>query len=262
MLDFHNHLMPAVDDGAQDLGESLAALRQMHAEGVTDVIVTPHLDGSLTVQQPAALAERMELIDEAWRDLLAAVAEVEDVPRLARGVELKLDTPQPDVSDERLRLAGTWFVLVEFPFMALPPHSARAIVWLRSKGYIPIIAHPERYRGVAGNLVTVEEWRRSGAYLQVNCGSLLGRYGPEARQAALSLLKRGWIDYLASDHHARGTLPHRATIELLTKLGGAEQAHLLLVTNPRRVLEGAAPLPATPLAMKTALWSRIAGVFR
>jgi hypothetical protein len=76
------------------------------------------------------------------------------------------------------------------------------------------------------------------------------------------LLKRGWIDYLASDHHARGTLPHRATMELLTKLGGAEQAHTLLVTNPRRVLTGEAPLPVSPLAVRGAFWSRIAGVFR
>jgi len=261
MLDFHNHLMPGVDDGAQDLAESLAALRQMYAEGVTQVIVTPHLDGSLCTQHEAFSA-RMNLLDAAWQELRAAVSEVEDVPQLERGVELKLDTPEPDADDARLRLAGTPFVLVEFPFMSLPPHSARAVTWLRSRRYIPIIAHPERYRGVESSMATVEEWRQAGAYLQVNCGSLLGRYGPEPRRVALTLLKRGWIDYLASDHHARGTLPHRATAELLDRLNGAEQAHMLLETNPKRILDGAAPLPVMPLAARPALWARIAGVFR
>jgi protein-tyrosine phosphatase len=262
MVDFHNHVMPGVDDGAQDLEESLEALRQMSAEGITELIATPHVDGSLTVGEPTALTARLAELDEAYADLHAAVAERGDLPRLQRGVELKLDTPQPDVSDPRLRLAGTAFVLTEFPFMSVPPQSARAIRWLRSEGWIPIVAHPERYRGIENNIATIESWRQAGAYLQVNCGSLLGRYGTEPRRVALMLLKRGWIDYLASDHHARGTLPHRATRELLEKLGGGEQAHLLLVTNPRRLLEGEAPLPIQPLAMRTAFWSRLAEVFR
>ncbi len=73
-------------------------------------------------------------------------------------------------------------------------------------GYRPILAHPERYKGIKPDLSDARAWRSAGAYLQVNHGSFAGRYGPEARTVATELVARGWVDSLSSDFHARAHL--------------------------------------------------------
>jgi protein-tyrosine phosphatase len=127
---------------------------------------------------------------------------------------------------------------------------------------MPILAHPERYRGIT-DIGMVGEWRQAGALLQVNGGSLLGRYGPAARQLAFQLLENGWVDFLCSDYHARGE-PLVATYEkLLVESGGEEQAHALMRTNPARMLNGEAPLPVLPFRpRRPSVWQRVSGLFR
>lgn len=245
-LDFHSHLIPGVDDGAADAPQSLAALRAFAAQEVTTCITTPHFDGSLT-RVPQALEARLAQLDAGWATLTAARAGVEGLPSMERGVELMLDIPDVDVSDPRLRLAGGPFVLCEFPAMLLPPNAELAVKQFVARGWIPIIAHPERYRNHEADLMTIGRCRVAGAYLQVNAGSLIGHYGPEARTTAVRLLTRGWVDYLSSDHHARG-IP--ATADAIAWLGtrhAEEQAYQLTVSNPRRILAGERPIPVTPI---------------
>src|SRR5690606_18130079 len=98
--------------------------------------------------------------------------------------------------------------------------------------------------------------------LQVNAGSVLGRYGDGARRVALALLERGWVDYIASDYHARGRAHLRACRAYLEELGGAEHARLPIEATPAGVLEGEPPIPVPPLRTKRGLLARIAGVFR
>src|SRR5687768_6320068 len=114
-VDFHNHLIPGVDDGAQTVEESLEALECFRKDGVTVVVATPHVDASLTLE-PAALGRRLAEIDAGWALLQeAAVRDFPDIV-LYRGCELALDVPKPDLTDARLRLNGGRYVLIEFPF--------------------------------------------------------------------------------------------------------------------------------------------------
>ncbi len=146
--------------------------------------------------------------------------------------------------------------------MTVPPQSERVIGNLKLRGWTPIIAHPERYFGLDAELRLPGEWRRLGAHLQVNAGSLLGRYGDDVRRVALTLLERGWADYVASDYHARGRVHLRACRSRLEELGGAEHARLLTEVNPARILAGEPPIPVAPLRVRRSLWSRITEVFR
>jgi protein-tyrosine phosphatase len=262
MIDFHSHLVPGVDDGATDLAQSRSALEVMRAQGVRALVTTPHLSGSLTTQ-PERMEEFFGLLDPAWerfREL--AAAEFPDL-RVERGLEVMLDTPALDLSDARLRLAGTSFVLVEFPFLSVPPNSAAAIYGLRSQGWRPVIAHPERYRAVDPELRLVEEWRRVGGLLQVNCGSLVGRYGRQAQTTAFRLLRRGWVSYLSSDYHARGTCALDESRRALVEKGAEDHARLLLEENPGRLIEDRAPLEVPPLPdEKMSLWRRLLSLRR
>jgi protein-tyrosine phosphatase len=261
MLDFHSHLVPGVDDGARDLTDARAALAAMRAEGIREIITTPHFEGSLTLRA-GAFEDRLAELDEGW-ERLDGLARSE-FPELGvrRGAEVMLDTPEPDLSDPRLRLGGSAFVLVEFPYLRVPPRSAPVLAGLADEGWIPVVAHPERYVGIANRLGLCDEWRGAGALLQVNHGSMTGRYGREARWAADLLLERGWIDYLASDYHARGPLQIAACRDGLARSGGEEQLRILMDVNPRRLGAGEEPLPASPLRTRRSVWQRIAYAFR
>lgn len=260
MIDFHNHLIPGVDDGAASLDESRAALEAYRAQGVRAVVATPHLRASLA-DTPAALDAYLAEVDAAWARLAALAAAEFPEMRLERGFEVMLDTPAPRLDDPRLRLAGTPFVLVEFPFMTVPPNADRTLFELKVAGWTPVIAHPERYSNADAAGRQAAEWKRVGGLLQVNAGSVLGKYGPEARRLAWSLLGQGMADYVCSDHHARGTLHLAACRDVLAQAGGEAQARRLMDENPARLLAGEQPLPVEPLRRrKASFWSRLFGV--
>src|SRR5207244_10198751 len=156
-----------------------AGLGAMHADGVSVVVSTPHVDGSLTARRDA-LAARLDVLDTGWQQLQQVAAGFANI-RVHRGAEIMLDTPEPDLSHPSLRLAGSRFVLVEFPYLTVPPRSAWALEQLVAAGWLPIVAHPERYMGSDPELDRIGEWQQTGALLQVNGASLPGRYGPRAR---------------------------------------------------------------------------------
>jgi protein-tyrosine phosphatase len=257
MIDFHSHLMPGVDDGAADLDESRSGLAAMREQGITTIITTPHIRASMT-DRPRELEQYMSALDAAF-DQLATLAATEfpDL-RVERGVEMMLDTPQPSMGDLRLHLAGTIFVLMEFPYMTIPPNSSMAVRELRGRGVIPIVAHPERYSNMASNVDLIESWKDAGAYIQVNAGSFVGQYGNTARRLAWGILERGMADYLCSDYHSRGRLSVRACSAALLERGGAAQLRMLTLTNPQRMLRSEVPLPVEPLEeVQLGFWKKV-----
>ncbi len=256
--DFHSHLVPGVDDGARDLEDSLRAVDRMVNAGISRIITTPHLAASV-IRDPASFAGRMEIMDEAWARVSAAVEEADPHVEFRRGHEILLDVPDADLTDPRLHLGEGSFALVEWPLRRIPTGSEGTISRIRSAGLYPVVAHPERYPGIGKALELAESWRREGAFLQINYGSLVGRFGPAARDAALRLLERGWADYLCTDFHGRAQLD--LLIEdarmFLLEAGGEEQWRLLSQENPLRLVDGELPLPIPPLAARTGFWKKV-----
>ena len=255
-VDFHNHVIPGVDDGASTEDESASALRAFLAQDVAEIIATPHLTGSLTLRS-AALTARLSEIDAGWARLGAVVRDHVPEIRIHRGAEIMLDTPEPDLSDERLRLAGTHFALCEYPYMTVPPNSTGVLRRMLDAQVTPVIAHPERYMGVDTTCALPRRWKSAGALLQVNAGSITGRYGEHARFNAFALLENGLADYVCSDYHARGRPSTAGARSILTEGGGHEQLELLTVVNPRRLLQGELPLPIAPLRLKLGVKERL-----
>jgi len=265
LVDIHNHLVPGVDDGARDVDDALEALAAMHEQGVRRVVTTPHLDAGL-LARPDAADRKLAEMDVAWGTLLAAASlRFPDVD-LRRGHEIMLDVPSITVTDPRLRLGGGSAVLVEFPRMFVPSGSTEVLYNLRVAGWLPLVAHPERYVNVdAGNLDLVEDWRRVGASMAVNAGSLLGGFGATAQRSARELLARGWVDLLGSDYHARGgrrPLVLRDTWSLLVESGGEAQARLLLSHNPGRLMDGEQPDEVEPLRLDGGLRGLVRRILR
>lgn len=266
ITDFHSHLMPGVDDGAQEPADSAKALRSFRAEGITQIITTPHFLGSLT-HYPARCEARLAELDGGWEllhNVVSADARRSGTPlAVERGVEVMLDVPNPRLSDARLRLAGGPFALVEYPGMMLPPVNAElALSSLREDGWIPVVAHPERYRNLDASFAELNTFRLAGAYFQVNVGSLFGDYGKTAAAQARKILALGWADYVSSDYHAIGEPGSARFVQALTDAGFAQQAELLAVTNPGRLLSGELPLSVPALELpkdERSLWDRMTG---
>jgi len=260
IVDFHSHLMPAVDDGARHLTHSLDSLAAFAAQGVTTCVTTPHFDASLT-RMPERLEARLGEFDRAWESLLSAVATTQGprLPTLARGTEVMLDEPDPDLSDPRIRLNGGAFVLCEFPMLQLPPNAQIAVENVIRRGWRPIVAHPERYRNLDSRLSGLARLREAGALFQLNAGSLLGMHGDAPERVARQLLGLGWIDYLSSDHHARGAPATARALDVIREHGGEAQAARLSVENPQRMLVGEPPLAIEPFAPPdtSSWWKRL-----
>jgi len=112
------------------------------------------------------------------------------------------------------------------------------------------------------HLATAAGWKEAGAYLQVNYGSLEGRYGNEARKTAMRLLRKGWVDYFSSDFHGREHLKLYVgeVWSRLEEMGASEQLSLLCRTNPARVFRDKEPLPVPLLPPERGFWARIRGI--
>ncbi len=245
--DFHSHLVPGVDDGSRNLDEALHSIGRMTAAGVGRIITTPHLSASgLTGPRFDPL---MDFLDSRWRRIRDAVRTTWPQLDFRRGFEVRLDAPGPDLSDPRMRLGGTRFALVEWAGFRPPLRSPEMLSRLADSGYIPVIAHPERYYGIDRELRIVRAWKDAGACLQVSYGSLVEQYGKKVRRHALRLLKAGLADYLSSDFHGRRgyTLNVEPGAAELKRLGGEAQLDLLARVNPARLFEGERPLEVAAL---------------
>jgi len=261
LIDLHSHVLPGVDDGAVDIPSALHALEALEAQGVERVICTPHFRASLLERRGRAAA-RLQLFDEAYQELTRAMDGAGLTITVGRGCEFKLDAPVATLDDRRLRLDGTRYALVEFGSFQLPPFAGNQLNAVRDAGWVPLLAHPERYFGVENAMERVVRWVADGALLQVNAASLAGGYGPVPRKIAAELLARGLVCCIAGDYHARGEPPWSAALDLLKTaeppLG--EWMRQLVCENPHRLLADEAPLSVEARAIdsgaRTGGWRR------
>ena len=159
---------------------------------------------------------------------------------LVAGAELLLDLSLLDLAPEELPTYGGQgrFCLIEFPFQEQPVYTDDVLFDLQTTGITPIIAHPERYRGVLQDPNTALGWLARGCLLQVNTGSILGRFGSTVQEAAEVLLTHDMAQFVASAAHSvqRRTLDLPQALGVLVELLGAERAEELVAANPGAVL--------------------------
>jgi protein-tyrosine phosphatase len=253
--DVHNHLLPGVDDGSGSMAETLRHLERFAAEGVVELVMTPHVAQPAS-WDPGGMERRMDQIAESFAEVVAACSGRGDLPRLHLGQELF--APDPSHLATLLRhpavgIGDTGYLLVEFGFAPLDRPDA-VIALARSHQRRVLVAHPERYRYASPEaaLEAARRWVGLGAFLQVNLGSLSGYYEQwteGSRSLGWRLIEEGLAHILASDDHGDGRpqLDQRRALRLLTQRGGADQAVQLLSTNPLRLLQGEDLLPVAPL---------------
>jgi protein-tyrosine phosphatase len=231
-----------LDDGAVSLEESLEMARMAAESGVTDIIATPHFRG-----EPDSL-DMIEEIDHRCYVLREALIRNEVPVQIHKGAEI-LCTPQtPAMARQGLlpTLGDTQYVLTEFYFNESFGFMDSCLRKLALCGYIPVVAHPERYEAVQWDPELLWGWSDAGYVLQINKGSVLGTLGVGAEQAAHELLEMGLAHLFASDAHSceRRTPNMDGLRRWAKEYCDPECAEILLRENPEQILKG---LPIVPL---------------
>ncbi len=246
MIDLHTHILPDLDDGAASWEDSLEMAQLAVDSGTKILAATCH--SNLPGQHAPDFPERYRKKLGQFRELLAE----HEIPlQVAEGMEIfadrtivrKLDTGR------LLTLNKSRYVLVEF---ALDSPAAEIYVTLDrllEGRYRPVLAHPERYRCVHTAAVHVWEWFRMGAAIQINKGSVLGRFGRRSMETADLLLRRRLVALAASDAHSpvRRTTSMGELYDYLASHYGVACPELLLETNPSRILRGKELILEEPL---------------
>jgi protein-tyrosine phosphatase len=236
MIDLHCHYLPGIDDGAQTLEEGLALARAAVADGIVHAVMTPHLhpgvfDNSAQSIQPVFEAFKQALVEH---DIALQVS-------LGGEVRLGLETLESALRGE-LPCLGTWagepVVLIEFPHEQIPVGAERALAHLRQRGIVPMIAHPERNKGVMRDWRRMESFVKAGCLTQVTAGSICGDFGTRCKDLAEQLLGMDWVTVVASDAH---NLEHRPPVmrrahEELERQYGATRAGRLTLVRPAQIV--------------------------
>lgn len=245
MIDIHSHLLPGVDDGSRSVDMSLPVMERFVADGVTCLVLTPHLTASRVATAPF---QRNRAIFEELRSVAPQGL------KLLLGWEIMLDEPNVDLRPRNLSLGGSNAVLVEFPLQGVPAQAGSELYRIRCSGVVPVLAHPERYYGCT--VERVDEWRRAGAVIQMDTAGLLGR-GPISKLSR-ALVQAGLVDLFSSDNH--GDSRSLATArDWLLDVSTREHAELLTCTNASRLLQGEPMLPAPQLS--AGVFSRLRELF-
>lgn len=238
-VDIHCHLLPGLDDGSSCMEETLDMARLALKSGVSMIAVTPHSYGN---GYAGFDPDYHYLIRYSLDSLRERLAENGLPLKVVSGMEIMAHEQMVDFLREGLMLTlnDTRYVLVEFPFDENPRYVRRMLDELLAEGFLPIVAHPERYFFVQDQPDQVEAWLNAGALVQTNKGSPLGYFGSRAKKCADKLLSYGMIQAIASDaHSAYQRTPHFGEISAyLTERYSPELARRLLDTNPRAILQG------------------------
>lgn len=235
IIDIHSHILPGVDDGSESMEESMQMLEAADKGHIDRIIATPHFKG------PHRSASK-NTIDEAVRMLEKAITEKKYNIRIYKGNELLYRDDLPEFLEEGRAscLAGSRFILVEFNPYEEQQTIRSGMYRMISEGYIPILAHLERYNCFQRDIKAVQNLREMGVLIQVNAGSITGEFGLGTKMLCGKLLRENMVHFVATDaHRGKG---HRcetlsACAQLIEKKYGTETAQRLLKDNPQKIID-------------------------
>tara|TARA_B100000809_G_scaffold153220_1_gene150575 strand:- start:145 stop:888 length:744 start_codon:yes stop_codon:yes gene_type:complete len=208
-VDIHSHLLPGIDDGAQDLETSIALIQKMSSYGIKNFITTPHILGDLYPNTPKIIKNKLkEVKDELLKRNITDIT-------IDAAAEYMMDEQFSAIieKDEEILTLKDNLVLVEMSYFSPPINLYDILFQLQLKGYKPVLAHPERYNSYHTNFQNYYKLKRAGCLFQLNLLSLTEQYGKYVQKTAEKLLKENMYDFVGTDTH------HQNHLQLLEKVG-------------------------------------------
>lgn len=193
MVDIHSHVLPFVDDGSKNLSDSVALIKDEIKNGVDKIILTPH-------NKSGHFEASKEEILSAFENLNSEVKKINLNAKLYLGQEVYVDDKFYDKlkNGDYITVNQSKYILVEFNYY-METDIIRHVDAIIKLGFIPIIAHVERY--VYFDWSTLYDLKMMGALIQVNASSIAGTSGKRMQEIVLSAIREGFIDFVSSDIH-------------------------------------------------------------
>ena len=232
LIDMHCHILPDVDDGAESMDAALALLQEEKRQGVTACILTPHFRRRM-FETP------LEVLQDRFQELTRCAE--------GMGVELYLGCEYHAHMDmaERLQegfrptMCQSRYVLTEFSEDTPEREIRDRVRELRQTGYIPIIAHLERYEAMFGDFDFIEDLSDGGCKMQINADSIAGKDGFFLKRFCKKMVQYELLDFVGSDAHDLGSrAPHmQECYRNLCRWASEDYADKIMYHNPLKIIQ-------------------------
>ena len=236
MIDIHSHILPAVDDGAQSLDDALELLQMAQDDGVTTQVLTPHIRLPRYANDPIDIRQQFNTFSDivtskGFSIKLHLSAEVRVGPEI-----------MPLLQRDDFPWLGIWqdkkAFLLEMPHGQVPTGTINLIKWLLKRNIIPVIAHPERNREFQTNSSLLKQYVDEGCLVQITAASLLGKFNDKSEQAAIDLIEKDLVTFMATDSHNNFYRPPdlKAGFERAKEFTSEEKARSFVYDAPAKLL--------------------------
>lgn len=234
MIDIHTHILPGIDDGPETMEETREMLLKAFGQGIRGIIATPHYCRNRYEPDVDQIYELVNAV-QAEADVLTPGLTVYPGQEIMYFYEIE----EYLMENKLLTLAGTRYVLIEFPPTVVYSRLELALRKMIFAGYIPVLAHAERYFCLRRN-GRLNELSAAGMHMQMNYGSLEKGTNFSDRRWCRKMILENRFDFLGTDMHG---ITHRppdceAALEWLRKKAGEDCLRKLTVENPKVLLEG------------------------
>lgn len=224
-VDIHNHILPGIDDGAKNSKESVLLIKGLKDLGVTQFITTPHIMQDFYPNTYETIGNAYELLlENVPKKLLSGIT-------INPAAEYMLDGTFEKLLEEGnlFTLKGN-YLLIEMSYFQPPLNLEMLIFKIKTKGYKPVLAHPERYAFYHNNLEYYDKLKALGCFFQLNLLSISNHYGKSVETTANYLIDKKLIDFVGTDVHNLSHIEKLANTVLNKKLA-EKMAYLITNTN-------------------------------
>lgn len=233
MIDLHNHILPAIDDGAGDYAMSIEMARIAVNDGITHIACTPHI-------VPGLWNNSATSIGKAVRSLRAVLAAERIDLALLCGADIRVapDLPAALKAGNMPTLRESRYFLLEPTHQVVPPRIEKLALRLIRDGFVPIITHPERLTWLPSHYDIIERLNDIGCLIQITASSVTGTFGKAAKFYAEQLLDEGRVDIVATDAHNTTTRPPilSEARDCIAGRLGEEEAVAMVLDRPAAIL--------------------------
>jgi len=193
--DMHSHLIPGIDDGSENMEQSIEVVRSMYNLGYKKFVTTPHIMMDYFKNTP-------EIITKGLEKLKISLAEAQIPVKVEAAAEYMLDEGfVKKFHAGELLSFGKKYLLIELSSFVPPENLFQIFFDLKLEGFSPILAHPERYSYWHHNLEYYITLKDREIFFQINLPSLSGYYSPEVRRITEQLIDNNMVEFVGTDLH-------------------------------------------------------------
>lgn len=225
MIDLHCHILPGIDDGAQNLEESIEMAEHAIKQGITHILCTPHHNNRRYYNQKSKVMASVASLQKELtkRNLPLVLFEGQEI-RITGDLIDEIQRDEILFTDRQRR-----YLLIEFPTLEIPLYAKKLFFELLKQGKTPVLVHPERYVYFRKDPNQLIPFLEMGCLAQLTAPSYVGRFGKEIQKTAKKMVKHHLVQMVASDAHSVTNRPFylKECYEEITKDFGNERVNLL-----------------------------------